>query len=250
MKRAGKVFLALTLVLAMLWTSTGTSNVPGVLAENVASMQSAKDNKEAVKATTEETTTETTEKSTTASKAEQETTAKKEETTTQEAATEAETKKEEAATREKKAESTTAAKKKTAKSKIATQDAAEAGTEGSDSNSSNQNIARAAKIDIAKCITAVDMSVTINGKKTALDDLPAGTLVPRGAPVSIIVKYDNVDHALENLGEGTVLYYQLPEQIEIVADQQGDLTEEGKVVGKFTISKKGLVEIVFSTITS
>ena len=38
----------------MLWTSTGTSNVPGVLAENVASMQSAKDNKEAVKATTEE----------------------------------------------------------------------------------------------------------------------------------------------------------------------------------------------------
>lgn len=246
MKRAGKVFLALTLVLAMLWTSTGTSNVPGVLAENVASMQSAKDNKEAVKATTEETTTETKEKSTTASKAEQETTAKKEETTTQEAATEAETKKEEAATREKKAESTTAAKKKTAKSKIATQDAAEAATKGSDSNSSNQNIARAAKIDIAKCITAVDMSVTINGKKTALDDLPAGTLVPRGAPVSIIVKYDNVDHALENLGEGTVLYYQLPEQIEIVADQQGDLTEEGKVVGKFTISKKGLVEITFT----
>ena len=113
MKRAGKVFLALTLVLAMLWTSTGTSNVPGVLAENVASMQSAKDNKEAVKATTEETTTETKEKSTTASKAEQETTAKKEETTTQEAATEAETKKEEAATQGKKAESTTAAKKKT-----------------------------------------------------------------------------------------------------------------------------------------
>ena len=94
MKRAGKVFLALALVLAMLWTSTGTSNVPGVLAENVASMQSAKDNKEAVKATTEETTMETKEKSTTASKAEQETTAKKEETTTQEAATEAETKKE------------------------------------------------------------------------------------------------------------------------------------------------------------
>ena len=54
MKRAGKVFLALTLVLAMLWTSTGTSNVPGVLAENVASMQTANDNKEAVKATTEE----------------------------------------------------------------------------------------------------------------------------------------------------------------------------------------------------
>ena len=85
-----------------------------------------------------------------------------------------------------------------------------------------------------------------NIKKTALDDLPAGTLIPRGAPVSITVKYDNVDHALENLSEGTVLHYQLPEQIEIVAAQQGDLTEEGKVVGKFTISKKGLVEITFT----
>ena len=188
MKRAGKVFLALALVLAMLWTSTGTSNVPGVLAENVASMQSAKDNKEAVKATTEETTMETKEKSTTASKAEQETTAKKEETTTQEAATEAETKKEEAATREKKAESTTAAKKKTAKSKIATQDAAEAATKGSDSNSSNQNIARAAKIDIAKCITAVDMSVTINGKNyTVAHNGQAATLYDaNGAQVTAI----------------------------------------------------------------
>ena len=73
-----------------------------------------------------------------------------------------------------------------------------------------RQIDRAAKIDIAKCITAVDMSVTINGKKTALDDLPADTLVPRGAPVSITVKYDNVDHALENLSEGTVLHHQLP----------------------------------------
>lgn len=35
MKRAGKVFLAFALVMAMLWTSTGTSNIPGVLAENV-----------------------------------------------------------------------------------------------------------------------------------------------------------------------------------------------------------------------
>lgn len=257
MKRAGKLFLMIILVLAMVLTSTGVSNVMSVFAET----QSVEESKE--KASTS-TGTEEQQKSkqpssekdgkkeedavegTTASKAKEETTAKKEETTTQEASTEAETKKEEAATQEKKAESTTAAKKKTAKSKIATQDAAEAAKEGSDSNSSNQNIARAAKIDIATCITAVDMSVTINGKKTALDDLPEGTLVPRGAPVSITVKFDNVDHALENLGEGTVLYYQLPEQIEIVAAQQGDLTEEGKVVGKFTISKKGLVEITFT----
>ena len=257
MKRAGKLFLMIILVLAMILTSTGVSNIMSVFAET----QSVEESKE--KASTSTGTEEqqkskqpSSEKdgkkeedaveSTTASKAKEETTAKKEETTTQEASTEAETKKEEAATQEKKAESTTAAKKKTAKSKIATQDAAEAAKEGSDSNSSNQNIARATKIDIVKCITAVDMSVTINGKKTALDDLPEGTLVPRGAPVSITVKFDNVDHKLENLGEGTVLYYQLPEQIEIVAAQQGDLTEEGKVVGKFTISKEGLVEITFT----
>lgn len=35
----------------------------------------------------------------------------------------------------------------------------------------------------------------------ALDDLPAEHTGSRGAPVSITVKYDNVDHALENLNE-------------------------------------------------
>lgn len=247
MKRAGKLFLVVVLVLSMFWTSTGTSNVLGVFAENSAAIQSVEEDKEPkAGAEGKDSDIENTGESTAALKTTQETTSKKEETTTQEASTEAKKKKEKVTTQEKKEESTTAVKKKTAKSKIATQDAAEPATEGTDSNSSNQNIARAAKIDIAKCITAVDLSVTINGKKTALDDLPAGTLIPRGAPVSITVKYDNVDHALENLSEGTVLYYQLPEQIEIVADQQGDLTEEGKVVGKFAISKKGLVEITFT----
>ena len=249
MKRAGKVFLVFALVMAMLWTSTGTSNVLGVLAENSVSVQSAKESKEAIKANTEETTTETKEKSTTesttASKTAQETTAKKEDTTTQKAAAKTETNEEEATTQEK-SESTTTVKKKVAESKIAMQDAAEATTEGTDSSSSNQNTVEAARIDIAKCITDVDMSVTIDGKKIALKDLPADTKVPRGAPVSVIVNYDNLNHILENLSEGTVLYYQLPEQIEIVAEQQGDLMEDGKVVGSFTINKKGLVEICFT----
>lgn len=137
-------------------------------------------------------------------------------------------------------------KKKTAKSKITTQDAANAATEGINNNSLSQKAAKAAEVNIEDCITNVDMSVTINGKKIALKDLPADTKVPRGAPVSVTVNYDNTNNALENLSEGTILYYQLPEQIEIVAAQQGDLTEEGKVVGKFTISKKGLVEITFT----
>ena len=247
MKRAGKLFLVVVLVLSMFWTSTGTSNVLGVFAENSAAIQSVEEDKEAkTGAEGKDSDIENTGESTAASTTTQEMTSKKEETTTQEAATEAETKKEEATTRKKKAESTTAVKKKTAKSKITTQDAADTATEGINNNSLSQKAAKAAEVNIEDCITNVDLSVTINGKKTALDDLPAGTLIPRGAPVSITVKYDNVDHALENLSEGTVLYYQLPEQIEIVADQQGDLTEEGKVVGKFTISKKGLVEITFT----
>lgn len=41
MKRAGKVFLVLVLVMAMLWTSTGASNVFSVFAENSASIQTA-----------------------------------------------------------------------------------------------------------------------------------------------------------------------------------------------------------------
>lgn len=247
MKRAGKLFLVVVLVLSMFWTSTGTSNVLGVFAENSAAIQSVEEDKEAkTGAEGKDSDIENTGESTAASTTTQEMTSKKEETTTQEAATEAETKKEEATTRKKKAESTTAVKKKTAKSKITTQDAADTATEGINNNSLSQKAAKAAEVNIEDCITNVDLSVTINGKKTALDDLPAGTLIPRGALVSITVKYDNVDHALENLSEGTVLYYQLPEQIEIVADQQGDLTEEGKVVGKFTISKKGLVEITFT----
>lgn len=247
MKRAGKLFLVVVLVLSMFWTSTGTSNVLGVFAENSAAIQSVEEDKEAkTGAEGKDSDIENTGESTAASKTTQETASKKEETTTQEAATEAKKKKEEVTTQEKKAESTTAVKKKTAKSKITTQDAADTATEGINNNSLSQKAAKAAEVNIEDCITNVDLSVTINGKKTALDDLPAGTLIPRGAPVSITVKYDNVDHALENLSEGTVLYYQLPEQIEIVADQQGDLTEEGKVVGKFTISKKGLVEITFT----
>ena len=60
------------------------------------------------------------------------------------------------------------------------------------------------------------------------------------------VNYDNTNNALENLSEGTILYYQLPEQIEIVDAQQGDLKEDSKVVGSFTISQNGLVKITFN----
>ena len=96
MKRAGKLFLIVILVLSMFWTSTGTSNVMGVFAENSAEIQSVKEDKEA-KAGVEgkDSDIENTGESTVASKTTQETISKKEETTTQEASTEAKKKKEE-----------------------------------------------------------------------------------------------------------------------------------------------------------
>lgn len=47
MKRAGKLFLVVVLVLSMFWTSTRTSNVLGVFAENSAAIQSVEEDKEA-----------------------------------------------------------------------------------------------------------------------------------------------------------------------------------------------------------
>ena len=169
MKRAGKLFLVVVLVLSMFWTSTGTSNVLGVFAENSAAIQSVEEDKEAkTGAEGKDSDIENTGESTAASKTTQETTSKKEETTTQEASTEAKKKKEEVTTQEKKAESTTTVKKKTAKSKITTQDAVNAATEGINNNSLSQKAAKAAEVNIEDCITNVDMSVTINGKKIAL----------------------------------------------------------------------------------
>lgn len=47
MKRAGKLFLVVVLVLSMFWTSTGTSNVLGVFAENSAAIQSVEEDNNA-----------------------------------------------------------------------------------------------------------------------------------------------------------------------------------------------------------
>lgn len=41
MKRGGKVFLVIVLVMAMVWTSMGTSNGLGVFAKSIATTQSS-----------------------------------------------------------------------------------------------------------------------------------------------------------------------------------------------------------------
>lgn len=54
MKRAGKLFLVVVLVLSMFWTSTGTSNVMGVFAENLSGAQNVDRDKESTEDNTEE----------------------------------------------------------------------------------------------------------------------------------------------------------------------------------------------------
>ena len=53
MKRAGKLFLVVVLVLSMFWTSTGTSNVMGVFAENLSGAQNVDRDKESTEDNTE-----------------------------------------------------------------------------------------------------------------------------------------------------------------------------------------------------
>ena len=52
MKRAGKLFLMIVLVLAMVLTSTGVSNVMSVFAESLTSTQSVEEDKEKVNTST------------------------------------------------------------------------------------------------------------------------------------------------------------------------------------------------------
>ena len=242
MKRAGKVFLVFALVMAMLWTSTGTSNVLGVLAENSASMQSAKESKEAIKANTEETTTETKEKSTAASKVEQETTDKKEETTTQEAATEAEKKKEEATT-QKEFESTMAVKKKTAKSGTSTRSNSDENEVKQQDGESESSVETEVSLDKYIKVEDSGIYITINGEEKSLDEIKNGNIkVPKGAPVKINLEYG----AVSNLTENTKLVYQLPDAITITEAQSDDVKDGKIIAGQYTIGTDGKITITFN----
>lgn len=265
MKRAGRVVLVIVLVLAMLWTSTGTSNVMGVFAENLAGVQSVNATKEDTKAEGKSTVKErdsskNTDVSETAKQQTEQQETKKQQTEQQETEkqkeeTKQQTAKGETADQENTSNQTTATDQagtensstnKAAKSGSSTQkEDAGIATESNDS-SEQQKAVKGSRINIADCIKKVDMKVTIDGKKIDIADL-GDTKVPKGAPVDITVEYDNnAANQLSNLEEGTVLYYQLPEQIELVAAESGTMTDEdNNPVGNFTISKDGLVEITF-----
>ena len=270
MKRAGKLFLMIILVLAMVLTSTGVSNIMSVFAET----QSVEESKE--KASTSTGTEEqqkskqpSSEKdgkkeedaaeSTTASKAKEETTSKKEETTTQEASTEAKKKKEEVTTQEKKAESTTAVKKKTAKSKKAestTVAKKKTTTSGiSTQSSSNENIVEQQdeesensvenEVFLDKYISAKEsgIQIEINGQLKSLEEIRKDNIkVPKGAKVEIALKYG----AISNLTENTKLVYQLPDEITIKDAQNGPIMDGRITAGSYTITTEGKIILTFN----
>lgn len=256
MKRAGKLFLVIVLVLAMVWTSTGTSNVMSVFAENLTSAQSVEEDKEEAKTNTEEKNTgtekqkeskqESSEKenkkeeeaaeSTTASKAKEETTAKKEETTKQEATTKKQEKTSEATTSSKKksaAKQDTSTKENNTKEQEAVQQEGETGTPV------------ATEISLNKYIH-VDTSgiwITVNGQKETLKYIQdKGIKVPKGSPVEIKFSYSEIS----NITENTKLVYQIPDGVTIPEEQSGDVIDGKITAGTYKITTDGKVTIILN----
>lgn len=257
MKRAGKLFLMIILVLAMILTSTGVSNVMSVFAET----QSVEESKEKASISTgteeqQKSKQPSSEKdgkkeedaveSTTASKAKEETTAKKEETKQEEETKQNTETKQEATTKQEKTvnkeettkqetqtkkqentnNATTATKKKALRSKAA-----------GEASSTEINLANYIKV------TASGIRITIDGQQRTLEEIQKNNLkVPKGAPVEINLEYG----AISDLTENTTLAYQLPDAITISEKQSGDVFDGKIVAGKYEITTSGKITIVFT----
>lgn len=262
MKRAGKLFLMIILVLAMVLTSTGVSNVMSVFAESFTSTQSVEESKE--KASTSTGTEEqqkskqlSSEKdgkkeedaveSTTASKAKEETTAKKEETK-QEASTkqntetkqEASTKQEETVNKEetKKQETQTKKQENTNNATTATKKKALRSKAAGEASSTEINLAN--YINVA----ASGIWITIKGQKETLEDIQKNNIkVPKESPVEIKLEYG----AISNLTENTKLVYQIPNAITITEEKNDGEVKDGKIIaGTYSITKDGKVTITLN----
>lgn len=250
MKRAGKLFLMIVLVLAMVLTSTGVSNVMSVFAESFTSTQSVEESKEKASTSTE---TEEQQKSkqpssekdgkkeedavesTIASKAKEETTAKKEETKQEATTKQEETVNKEETTKQetqtKKQENTnnatTATKKKALRSKAA-----------GEASSTEINLAN--YINVA----ASGIWITIKGQKETLEDIQKNNIkVPKGSPVEVKLEYG----AISNLTENTKLVYQIPNAITITEEKNDGEVTDGKIIaGAYSITKDGKVTITLN----
>lgn len=256
MKRAGKLFLMIVLVLAMVLTSTGVSNVMSVFAESFTSTQSVEESKEKASTSTE---TEEQQKSkqpssekdgkkeedavesTIASNAKEETTAEKEETKQEkETKQNTETKQEETVNKEETTKQETQTKKQenTNNATTATKKKALRSKAAGEASSTEINLANYINV------TASGIWITINGQKETLEDIQKNNIkVPKGSPVEIKLEYG----AISNLTENTKLVYQIPNAITITEEKNNGEVTDGKIIaGTYSITKDGKVTITLN----
>lgn len=188
MKRAGKLFLVVVLVLSMFWTSTGTSNVMGVFAENLSGAQNVDRDKESTEDNTEEKDEETQEEKK-ASKTETADSEEVQKTTSKQKETKSATAKSEKRT-VKSTEATTAMKKDTDESVSVQAESNESDNLKTQDAESGSPTVTEVSLDDYINTSASGIWITINGQKETLEDIQKNNIkVPKGSPVEIKLEY-------------------------------------------------------------
>lgn len=238
------------LVLAMLWTSTGTSNVMGVFAENLAGVQSVDMNEKDSETSTEKDeesqrakqVSKSSKTEETDSESTQETISKEKETKSESAKSKKTT---EQKTTAKTTEATTESKKDTGENSISTQ----AGENSSKAavpqdEESGSSAVTEVPLDDYIDVSASGIWITINGQKETLEDIQKNNIkVPKESPVEIKLEYG----AISNLTENTKLVYQIPNAITITEEKNNGEVKDGKITaGTYSITKDGKVTITLN----
>lgn len=240
MKRAGKVFLVLVLVMAMLWTSTGASNVFSVFAENSASIQTAD---EEITGKTEN----TEEKSTSTEKKEEKTEEPEAVSSTQEKQSE---NLEDGTTAEQKQQETTKKKEEDketpSEATTETQKSSKQSTKQEDEitiQAGDTETPTVEEIPLDEYIKVEESGIyiTIDGKQETLTSIRKNKKeIPTGAPVEIMLEYG----AIDNLTENKKLVYQLPSEITITKAKTDGVVKDGNITaGSYTITTDGKITI-------
>lgn len=242
MKRAGKLFLVVVLVLSMFWTSTGTSNVMGVFAENLSGAQNVDRDKESTEDNTEEKDEETQEEKK-ASKTETADSEEVQKTTSKQKETKSATAKSEKRT-VKSTEATTAMKKDTDESVSVQAESNESDNLKTQDAESGSPTVTEVSLDDYINTSASGIWITINGQKETLEDIQKNNIkVPKGSPVEIKLEYG----AISNLTENTKLVYQIPNAITITEEKNNGEVTDGKIIaGTYSITKDGKVTITLN----
>lgn len=230
----------MVLVLAMLWTSTGTSNVMGVFAENLAGVQKADQSEADAENSTEN--DEETQEAKKTSKTESADSEEMQETTSKQKETKSATAKSKKRT-VKSTEATTASKKDTGENSISTQAGAGSNAVVPQEESDSPTVTEVSLDDYINT-SASGIWITINGQKETLEDIQKNNIkVPKESPVEIKLEYG----AISNLTENTKLVYQIPNAITITEEKNDGEVTDGKIIaGTYSITKDGKVTITLN----